>query len=141
MKESDLRSAVIQMLKPLHAVPVESPMTPGIPDVNCTAGWIELKHLNVWPKNPDNILQPRHFEPEQRLWLKKRIAAGGRAFVLLRVSQHWLLCWGRHAADNLGVSWTAGALRDGAPLGVACWPSQPTAQQLIYALMMRQWPM
>lgn len=116
-------------------------MTSGIPDVNCTAGWIELKHLNTVPKRDTSLVIPNHFEPEQRNWLRKRCLSGGRAWLLLRVGRVWLLCWGRYAADNLGVAWTVyDLLRAPAPPpGVVRWSLEPSSAELIHALLLHPW--
>lgn len=150
-RESGLRRLVLELLAPLHAVPIESPIEPGTPDVNCTHGWIELKHLEVWPKHEQTIVQPRHFEPEQRLWLKKRCAMGGRAWLLLRVHHDWCLVWGAHAATHLGVNWRRSDLVGPAPhvttahpnvLGkgpVLHWPNTPSSAELTRAIVLRDW--
>lgn len=135
-KESDLRTTVLRLLRPLHAVPIESPMTAGIPDVNCSAGWIELKHLNVWT---GGIVQPRHFEPEQRNFLRARCAHGGKAWLLLRAAGDWCLIWGREAADHLGIHWTAEDIRGGRTKGIICWHEEPTSADLIRALVIEVW--
>jgi hypothetical protein len=138
-KESGLRHEVLGLLSPLHAVAIESPIEPGTPDVNCTAGWIELKHLNVWPVNNSTVVVPRHFKPEQRMWLRNRCAKGGSAWLLLRVGRSWCLVWGRCASEYLGVTWTRLDLVRPPGLCTIHWPSAPSSTELIKALTMRNW--
>lgn len=148
MKESARRSQLLDLLSPLHAVAVENSIGggDGTPDVNCTAGWIEVKQLDDWPVRDTTIVQPRHFTPEQRHWLKKRCQAGGRAWVLLCVGSEWVLMWGEAAARQLGVSWTRSDLtRRGKPhvaevsRHVFHWTLHPTSNDLIHTLLIRHW--
>lgn len=136
-KESGLRREVLSLLSPLHAVAIESPIEPGTPDVNCSAGWIELKHLNVWPVGAQTVVQPRHFEPEQRLWLQKRCVVG-KAWLLLRVGREWCLVWGATAGKHVGVSWTRTAFMQYCPDRLY-WPTPPSSSDLIKALVIRKW--
>lgn len=154
MKESPRRAQLLDLLSPLHAVAIENTLEAGTPDVNCTAGWIEVKQLDDWPKRADTIVQPRHFKPEQRHWLIKRCQAGGRAWVLLCVGGEWCLCWGAAAAKHLGVSWKRsdlvrdpedgvvrakyGSVAFGSEAGLY-WTSKPDSRSLIHALLIRHW--
>lgn len=90
--------------KGAHLIRVENSVLPGTPDVNgCYKGfefWIELKTISRWPTRAGSILIP-HFTPQQRIWLKKRCAARGSAWLLLRVDatrEHFLL-YGADAAQ------------------------------------------
>lgn len=126
----------------MHAVPIESPLESGVPDVNFLSGWIELKHLETWPVREDTIVQPRHFTPEQRLWLTKRCTAGGSAWLLLRVRREWCLVWGAAAAECLGVSWRRSDIvaAGGRPTGpIYHWPTPPESKDLIRQLLHRNW--
>ena len=77
-------------------------MTEGNPDVNYTLGWIELKYAKEWPKRGGPLRIP-HFTQEQRGWLIRRCAAGGRAYLLLKVGDdEWLLFKGSIAAQVVG---------------------------------------
>ncbi len=90
------------LLQGLHPVRIESPITAGVPDVNFTQGWIELKHVEKAPKRPWTPLRVPHFTAEQRAWHVERYFAGGRSFVLLRVGREWLLFLGVVAAAHVG---------------------------------------
>lgn len=102
MSESAMRREVVGMLRPLHAVAVENPLSPGTPDVNCTAGWIELKWFRQWPKRPEVCVPFPHFTKEQRNWHEARGRAGERTFVLVRCKKEWLLFIGEDIARFLG---------------------------------------
>lgn len=68
---------------------VENAVGTGMADVEaCLDGsqtWIELK-CETRPSDPSTKIKAR-FQPSQIPWLKKRIKAGGRAFVLLQVGK------------------------------------------------------
>lgn len=95
--------AIRPVLARLDPVRVENPVCcPGTPDVNYVGGWIELKYADRWPPR-GGPLRIDHFTSQQRTWLRRRRAAGGRAFVLLKVgTREWLLFDGVRAADVLG---------------------------------------
>ena len=141
--ESSLRAAVLEKLAPLHAVPIESPLEPGTPDVNCSAGWLELKSLREWPKRESSVVVPPHFEPEQRFFLRHRCTAGGNAWLLLRVGREWCLLWGSHAAEALGISLTRLELQsEWAVAGRQLrryWPKAPNSNELMKALLVGRW--
>lgn len=87
----------------LDPVRIESHMSEGVPDVNYSQGWIELKYAKAWPKRPDTPLRIDHFTKEQRAWHLARRAAGGRTYVLVKVGKdEWMLFDGRAAALDLG---------------------------------------
>lgn len=117
--ESNMRGRVIEALARLHAVAIENSIDAGTPDVNCIAGWIELKQLPAWPVRELTPVRVPTFVPEQRMWLRKRCEHGGSAWVLLRVNREWLLLWGKWAAEHLGTT-TKHGLVEGA---VAYWPT------------------
>jgi hypothetical protein len=78
---------------------------PGPCFVDKVEGWIELKQLPSWPKRGGVVSLPE-FEPQQRIWLRQRWAAGGDASLLLRVGNgrkaEWLLFTGPVAAEHVG---------------------------------------
>lgn len=81
---------------------VENMVGPGTPDVEYIGGWIELKQVDEWPKREATPLRVDHFTPQQKAWLIRRRLRGGRAFVLIRVANDWLLIDGTVAAKILG---------------------------------------
>lgn len=96
----------------LDPVRVENPAGPGTPDVNWGGycrhtnmrgeGWVELKWARDWPARDGTVVRLDHFTPQQRSWLLRRSARGGRVHVLLKVSTAWLLFDGAVAARHLG---------------------------------------
>lgn len=102
MSESGQRQRVIRALKSLHAIPVENPIRAGTPDVNCTAGWIELKWVRRWPVRAATLVRIDHYTREQKRWLRKRHRAGGGAWLLLQCGREWLLFSGETAHDHVG---------------------------------------
>ena len=108
MSEAGMRSQVVRALRSLDAVAVENPAHPGTPDVNCTLGWIELKWLRAWPKGAGTIVALPHFTQQQRIWLQRRHAAGGKVWLLFKVSRTWMLFDGPTAAKSVGKVSRAG---------------------------------
>jgi hypothetical protein len=98
-----MRQRVVRALRVLDPMSVENKVRPGTPDVECIAGWLELKWLRRWPQNAEAspVLIP-HFTPQQRVWLRRRWIRGGAAYVLLKVSDEWLLFDGLTASQILG---------------------------------------
>ena len=102
MSEGAMWEALRPLLKGLDPVRIESPITPGIPDVNVTPGWIELKFADRWPPR-GGPLRVDHFTAEQRAFLVRRRRSGGKAWLLLKVGNaEWLLFDGTVAAVYLG---------------------------------------
>jgi hypothetical protein len=102
MSESAMWEAIRPVLKSCDPVRIESPISPGVPDVNYTLGWIELKYLDAWPVRAGTPVKISHFTKKQRVWLIRRRMSGGNAFLLLKVGAYeWLLFDGRVAAENI----------------------------------------
>jgi hypothetical protein len=105
-REKYMSRRVMIALRSLDPVRVENPALPGTPDINFIGGWLELKSMDAWPKRPSTPLKVPHFTQQQRVWLLRRVRAGGCACVLLRVGGkvdgEWLLFAGDVAALNLG---------------------------------------
>lgn len=104
MSERAAWTSIRPVLKAFDPVRIESPMESGVPDVNLTVGWMELKYAARWPPK-GGPLRLDHYTQEQKTWATRRIAAGGRVFLLLKVGrEEWLLFDGRIAAIFLGKS-------------------------------------
>lgn len=103
MSESSMWSTLRPHLKGLDPIRIENRLEKGTPDVNLANGsWIELKWRRRKPKNPSAILKLDHeYSQEQRVWAIKRFQAGGKIFVLLKISNEWLLFTGLIAAEYL----------------------------------------
>lgn len=101
--EQRMWDSIRPVIKCLDPYRIESTLTgAGIPDVNYSHGWIELKYVDRWPPRGGPLRIP-HFTKEQRGWLIGRGVAGGRAFLLLKVGENeWLLFAGGTAAAMLG---------------------------------------
>lgn len=90
-------------LAPLDPVRVENSADPGTPDVNLADGsWIEMKWRRGWPRRDGTAVTFDHFTPQQRRWIERRVRAGGRVWVLVKVATEWLLLEGRVACRVLG---------------------------------------
>lgn len=96
MKESTCRRALIVALRKagLDPEPVENACKSGTPDLNYVHGWIEMKMHEA--TRPEQVVKLTRFTPLQRNWLRRREAAGGRAWLLLRhrTGGEWLLVRG-----------------------------------------------
>jgi hypothetical protein len=90
MSESKLRKEVLKWLKPLHGVSVENMMERGTPDINWSGGWMELKYVAAWPKKEDTLVRTKN-RPAQIPWAKRRVAAGGIVFWLVKIEKTYLL--------------------------------------------------
>lgn len=105
MSEKEQRQRVVKALRNLDALSVENRVGIGTPDINYTYGWLELKCLKNWPKNTNIAVKLDHdLTKEQRIWLKRRWAAGGECYVLLQVKREFFLFAGPVAAELIGVA-------------------------------------
>ncbi len=101
MSEAAFWGSVRPALHGLDPVRVETGDRDGIPDVNHTEGWIELK-VAEWPARPETPVNFDGYFPHQRVWHIRRCAAGGRCHVLVRIGTDVLLFWGDVAAQVCG---------------------------------------
>lgn len=105
MAESGARSDLIRLLRPLDAIAVENTVGVGTPDVQYIGGWIEMKWLRAWPKRPETPVRLDHpLLPSQKVWIKRRVRAGGTVWVMLRSRREWLLFDGMVAREHLGAA-------------------------------------
>lgn len=78
----------------------EDKMTIGVPDIsfglNMVNGWIELKALYGWPKNPATKVKFGLSE-EQVWWINNRNKKGGHCFIFVRIKRDYLLIDGMYA--------------------------------------------
>lgn len=118
--ERDLNGRVADALHHQDPVRVENSVGPGTPDLNYNGGWIEDKYLPGWPKRASTPVRVRHFVREQRGWIMKRCASGGRVHVVIQVGAEVFVFDGRAAAQFLG-SWTRGQMYDNAALVMNPW--------------------
>lgn len=85
-----MRSYLVSVMKPLHAVAIENHMRAGTPDINYIDGWIECKWLQAYPKNINNSIRFKHTLTQgQKLWLCSRAKRGGVALVCCKISKDW----------------------------------------------------
>ena len=114
MRESGLWSTIKRNLDcgspALHMTRIENSAGDGTPDVElCYLGrcaWVELKHLEAFPVRPGTVVKITHYTDEQRLWLKQRGGAGGRAWLFIQVGkEYYIFDW--EEAQKVGVSMTA----------------------------------
>lgn len=130
--EKAMWEAVRPLLAKLDPYRIESHIIAGIPDVTITSGWIELKYLAEWPKRVDTIVRCDHFTVQQRVWLTKRVMAGGNAWLLLKVGKHeWILFKGDVAARLLGNVQRHRLYAN----CVARWERKPCEEELLTWLM------
>lgn len=93
---------VRKALKGMDPVRIENKCEKGTPDVNISTGsWIELKWQRKAPKRGGILKLDHEFMTEQRVWAERRAHAGGKSWVLLKVSNEWILLKGTVAAEYL----------------------------------------
>ena len=109
-----MKRRVLEALRPLDGRAIQAKFSTGVPDINFTGGWIELKWLRRWPKNADREpVAIKCFTPAQRAWLSRRTKKGGLAWLFVKVGDDWMLFRGDWAAQNVGLVGRPG-LMDGA---------------------------
>lgn len=103
MSESNMRKNLCNQLKKLDAQAVENRVGPGTPDISFIGGWCETKWLRQWPKRPGTVVKLDHpLLKSQKVWIRRRIRRGGKAWVMLQCKREWLLFKGEVACDFLG---------------------------------------
>lgn len=129
MSEKKARAKLLKILAPIGARPVENIVDPGMPDVVCVAGWIEIKVA----ERPSRSTTPIRVEwqPGQQPWLRKWRQHGGRAWTMLRLGDTWILHDALWAVDRLGEATEDELIKHAA----GCWPTAPTFEQLAEKLL------
>jgi hypothetical protein len=126
LSEKDFSREFVLLTKKLHPVRIENALTTlGLPDLNISTGWIELKWHKTWPAKESTPLRLPHYTDEQRNWLMKRWNAGGKAWLALKVRSEWFNCEAP-AAQRVGHL-THQELIETA---TAYFPVKPTSEQL-----------
>ena len=90
--EKTFRRLVAKGLKPYgHIVQIENLTSIGHPDTNYCIdgeeGHVELKYIRKWPARAKTLVKIDHYTPLQRLWILKRVLAGGKAFLFVQVEK------------------------------------------------------
>lgn len=103
MKESSLWRTARDKLSPFgKLVRIENALASGVADVayvltrpapgsRPASGWLELKQISAFPARPSTPLVVEHLTIEQVRFAESWSAAGGRAFMLLRIPPWFLL--------------------------------------------------
>ncbi len=125
--EADARKKVVQYLRQLDAHPVENITGVGTPDVECVAGWIELKYMREWPKRADTVVRFPKYTPQQRSWHKRRRSRGGNVWLLLKVGRMEWLIFDAAVAANLFDTLTRKQMED---IALMNWKKGLTAEDL-----------
>jgi hypothetical protein len=86
---------------------VENLVGPGTPDLFYTinqeaSGWIELKHIENWPKNSSTVVQIKHYTPQQRNWIRKFGLSGANVFLLLQGEKEYMIFDWVRAVTHVG---------------------------------------
>lgn len=103
--ETRMRSRLVKVLSPLHAIPVENRVgATGTPDINYIGGWIECKRRDLWPKNPSHIVTFQHpITLNQKIWRNARVRKGGTVILAVYVGRDWLFYSHREIYERFGT--------------------------------------
>lgn len=121
-----------------HFERIENMVGAGMPDVTyCVRGhegFIELKQIAAFPVRPETVVPIPHYTPQQRIWARRRLAAGGKVYTLLEVVRpvpSYYLFAAEWSRVHLGKTATRADLRDRALVyGVGSFPIQYILQIL-----------
>ncbi len=113
----------------------EDRITKGIPDLSFATvgpngwmhGWLELKYLAEWPKNPKTIVKVPKFYKEQKIWL---FTFGIGCFFLIQIDKDWLLF--DHIKAFYVGTWTREDMERNA---LKVWVGKPEVGELIPLLV------
>lgn len=139
MAESDLWHTLRDRMKMHgHFERIENMVGRGRPDVNycirSVEGNIELKQISTWPVRPESPVAIPHYTPQQRIWARQRVAAGGRVYVLLEVVRPlptYILLRAEWSRVYLGKTATQAEVRANAlVLGSGAFPAAAILKEL-----------
>ncbi len=97
MSEANMWRNMRQRMHPYwdEATRHEDKLSGGIADVSFVCGgkhgWIELKHLDAWPKRSGTVVRCKHYTDEQRIFLKRKGRAGGNTWLFAKIGRDYLL--------------------------------------------------
>jgi hypothetical protein len=124
--EAKFRMDLKLRMKRLHPISIENALcTPGLPDVNITTGWIELKVISKWPVRETTPVRIEHFTDEQKRWALRRAACGGNYWLVVKVRAE-IFVFGPDAAQSVGEMTRAEMLE----AALAYWPCMPSSEEL-----------
>lgn len=105
MSEARMRSKLVQILSPFHAIPVENKVPPlGTPDINFVGGWIECKRRDKWPVQENRVVTFAHpVNLNQKIWRDLRVRKGGTVILAMQVARDWLFFTKREVFRNFGT--------------------------------------
>lgn len=132
MSEQNMRRRLVNELRLLDAVSVETKLEDGIPDVNYIDGWIECKWLRSWPKRDSTPVRLDHpLMPHQRAWLSRRNIRNGKAWVMLQCGREWLLFKGeKYITSKIGNVTKEELIK----IAYVYWPNGLDREELIDAI-------
>lgn len=126
-----LKCANLVLREDLHMCRVENSAISGMPDVEgCFRGnqfWIELKCIDR-PMKESTSLRPK-FRPTQIPWMKRRLGAHGKVFVLLQVGLGRRLS--RYLIPSYKVALLVTGHREVVIKALSLSPSSATASEII----------
>jgi len=113
MSENSLWHKLRKNMVPKHwdeATRHEDKLSKGIADVSfCQSGdhgWMELKHIDLWPIRASTIVRIPHYHDYQRNFLRDKGSAAGNTWLFLQVDRdHLLFHWS--AAQAVGTLTTS----------------------------------
>jgi hypothetical protein len=109
MSEKDTRKAFCALVPQLDPVPIENLLTGktgiGTPDVETTAGHVELKILDGFPARETTVVRIPHLTDEQRDWHQRRYLAGEMTWLVVQVRREWFV-FRSEQIPHVGTDWT-----------------------------------
>jgi hypothetical protein len=125
-----MRSEFNKLTKPLDPINVENMLGSGTPDVNMSTCWCELKYSRLWPKRSQTPLTLPHFTVEQKMWLRRREAAGQPCYLVLQAGGTEWFVFTAEQAQAVGTLCREDLIKT----AYAYFPKKPTSEQLCAVL-------